>query len=136
MAIDAIGLQTAGSSSIVAANAGISQDDFLRILLTELKFQDPMHPVDNKDFMAQMAQFSALEINRQQTDKVESLLAVSAATQGMSLIGKQVEVGTSSGSLVGSVTAVSIDDGDIRLTVKGDTATLTDVKLSDITLVR
>jgi flagellar basal-body rod modification protein FlgD len=135
MAIDAIGLQPTATTTAIT-NAGISQDDFLRILLTQLKFQDPTKPVDNKDFMAQLAQFSALEINRQQSDKVESLLAVNAGTQGIALIGRQVEVAASNGSTVGSVSAISISNGEIRLTVQGSSAVLTDVKLSDIRLVR
>ena len=57
MAIDAIGA-LADSSSGVPANAGIGQEDFLRILLAQLRFQDPLKPVDNQQFVAQLAQFS------------------------------------------------------------------------------
>ena len=54
MAIDAIGL-AAQSDSAIPANASIGQEDFLRILLTQLRFQDPLKPVDNQQFVAQLA---------------------------------------------------------------------------------
>jgi flagellar basal-body rod modification protein FlgD len=68
MAIDAIGA-LADTTSEIPRNAGIAQEDFMRILLAQLRFQDPLKPVDNQQFVAQLAQFSALEINRQQSEK-------------------------------------------------------------------
>ncbi len=60
------GINSGSSPISAAANAkasGISaldQGDFLRLLTTQLQQQDPLEPVDNKDMLAQMAQFSAL----------------------------------------------------------------------------
>ena len=73
MAIDAIGLAGSTDTS-VPKNASISQEAFLKILLTQLRFQDPLKPVDNQQFLAQLAQFSAIEINRQQSEKIDTLL--------------------------------------------------------------
>src|SRR4030095_16874687 len=96
MAIDAIGA-LADPTRSVPANAGIGQEDFLRILLAQLRFQDPLKPVDNQQFVAQLAQFSALEINRQQSEKVDQLLSMQAADQAVGLIGKRVEVRNTQG---------------------------------------
>jgi len=139
MAIDAIGV-VGSQAAQVPTSALVGQDDFLRILLTQLRFQDPLKPVDNQEFVAQLAQFSALEINRQQNEKVETLLTINAANQAVALVGKSVEVRTvqgSSVSTVGTVTAVSFATGEPRLTVAAVSGTtLTDVRLSDVVLVR
>ena len=136
MAIDAIGALVDSDSS-VPRNAGIGQEDFLRILLAQLRFQDPLKPVDNQQFVAQLAQFSALEINRQQSEKVDQLLAIQAADQSVALIGKNVEVRTAQGfNAVGNVTAVSFQTGSPLLTVNANGTTLIDVRPADVVLIR
>jgi flagellar basal-body rod modification protein FlgD len=135
MAVDAIGA-VGQSDSQIPRNAGISQEDFLRILLTQLRFQDPLKPVDNQEFVAQLAQFSALEINRQQSEKVDTLLAIEATNQAVGLIGKSVEVRSIQGSRVGTVRAISFATGEARLTVESGGTSIVDVRLSDVVLIR
>ncbi|MGM1045284.1 MAG: flagellar hook capping FlgD N-terminal domain-containing protein [Bacillota bacterium] len=66
----------------------LGKDQFLSILITQLRYQDPLQPMEDKEFIAQMAQFTSLEqlmnISSQLTDMRQSLGAVS------SLIGKKV----------------------------------------------
>ena len=136
MAVDAIGAAGNATSS-VPANAGIAQEDFLRILLAQLRFQDPLKPVDNQQFVAQLAQFSALEINRQQSEKIDRLLGMQAADQAVGLIGRQVEVrNAQGGSSVGTVAAISFRTGEPQLTLTSNGTTLVDVSLADILLIR
>ena len=136
MAVDAIGASGNATSS-VPANAGIAQEDFLRILLAQLRFQDPLKPVDNQQFVAQLAQFSALEINRQQSEKIDRLLGMQAADQAVGLIGRQVEVrNAQGGSSVGTVAAISFRSGEPQLTLTSNGTTLVDISLADILLVR
>jgi flagellar basal-body rod modification protein FlgD len=135
MAVDAIGA-VSQTESQVPRNAGIGQEDFLRILLTQLQFQDPLKPVDNQQFVAQLAQFSALEINRQQSEKVDTLLTIEASNQAVGLIGKSVEVRSVQGSTVGTVKAISFSTGEPRLTIDANGTSIIDVRLSDIVLVR
>lgn len=134
MALDAIGV-IGSQPSTVTSGAGINQEDFLKILLTQLRFQDPLKPVDNQEFVAQLAQFSALEINRQQSEKVDSLLSIQSSSQSIGVLGRTVEVATENGSAAGTVLAVSFATGEPRLTVKTSTATLVDVRPSSIRLV-
>lgn len=116
MAIDAIGANLAADTN-VPSNAAIGQDAFMKILLTQLRFQDPLKPVDNQQFVAQLAQFSALEINRQTGAKMDSLLQMNAAEQAVALLGTTVEM-RSSGA-VGKVSDVSFSDqGAAVLTLK------------------
>lgn len=70
----------------------LDRDDFLKILVTQLQHQDPTSPVEDKDFIAQMAQFSSLEQITNMSagfQKLSSLLASSEASQ---VLGKTVEI--------------------------------------------
>ncbi|HEU4652731.1 MAG TPA: flagellar hook capping FlgD N-terminal domain-containing protein [Steroidobacteraceae bacterium] len=135
MAVDAVGVLS--DSSSVPKNAGIGQEDFMRILLAQLRFQDPLKPVDNEQFVAQLAQFSALEVNRQQSEKIDTLLAMQATSQAVGLIGRSVEMRNADGtSVVGKVTAITFTTGEPRLTIDSNGTSFVDVKPADITLIR
>ena len=135
MAIDAIGV-AGQSDSKVPANASISQESFLKILLTQLRFQDPLKPMDNQQFVAQLAQFSALELTRQSGEKLDTLLSLNATGQAIGLLGQQVEVRGQSGAGVGEVIAISFAAGEARLSVKTTTQTMVDVRLQDVQLLQ
>ncbi|VAX23921.1 Flagellar basal-body rod modification protein FlgD [hydrothermal vent metagenome] len=73
----------------------MGKDQFLTLLIAQIKHQDPMNPMENTEFTAQMAQFSSLEQLFSINDNLGSLTAATAATnsaQGMNLIGKEVTV--------------------------------------------
>lgn len=135
MAVDAIGIAPSNEGN-VPRNAAVSQEAFLKILLTQLRFQDPLKPVDNQQFLAQLAQFSAIEINRQQSEKIDTLLQMNSTGQAIGLLGQQVEVQGSAGSGVGEVTAVSFRTGEPTLSVRTPSATLIDVRLRDVRLIQ
>lgn len=75
-------------------NGSLGKDAFLKILITQLQNQDPTSPMDDKEFIAQMAQFSSLEQMQNMTKAMEGLLASQQQTQMMSytsFIGKEVK---------------------------------------------
>jgi len=75
-------------------NSELGKDAFLQLLITQLQHQDPTNPMDDRDFIAQMAQFSSLEQMQNMTKAIESLLASQQQTQLMSystFIGKEVK---------------------------------------------
>lgn len=61
----------------------LGKDDFLKLLITQLKYQDPLRPMDDKEFIAQMAQFSTLE-------QMQNLNSNFAAMKAFSLLGKNI----------------------------------------------
>lgn len=138
MAVDLIGGgTTAQQQSVDLQQSTLGQEEFLRILLSQLQYQDPLKPMDNQQFLAQMAQFSSLAQTSQLNDRIDSLLSIQASTQSIGLIGKTVEIQTSSNQEVGTVTSLSFADGQPALTVKNSAGELlTGIRLSQITVVR
>jgi flagellar basal-body rod modification protein FlgD len=136
MAVSALGVSSTTTATNLQAS-GISQEDFMKILLTQLSYQDPLKPMDNQQFVAQLAQFTSLEQTRQVNDRLDSLLGIQGATQSVGLIGKTVEISTSSGTSVGTVTTINFAQGQPQLTVKlPDGQFLTQVSPSQVSVVR
>lgn len=131
MSIDSIATPTAASGSTLGLQ------DFMKILLTQLTYQDPLKPMDNQEFMAQMAQFTALEQSQRLNDRVQQLIDNQAALQSVGLIGRTVDVETSSGRTTGTVTALSLQGAAPLLTLALSSGTvLQDVGLSQLVSVR
>lgn len=75
-------------------NSDLGKDAFLKLLITQLQHQDPTNPMDDREFISQMAQFSSLEQMQNMTKAMESLLASQQQTQLMnytSFVGKEVK---------------------------------------------
>ncbi len=76
-------------------NQGIlGKDDFLKILITQLQNQDPSNPMDDREFIAQMAQFSSLEQMTNMNTAIQKLASLQSSqnlVQHSELIGKQVQ---------------------------------------------
>ncbi|HSV55621.1 MAG TPA: flagellar hook assembly protein FlgD [Magnetospirillaceae bacterium] len=90
--------------------ATLDKDDFLKILLAQLQHQDPTNPMEDREFIAQMAQFSSLEQMTnmgREFSKVASMLRLGEA-QGM--LGRRVEISTGQSTITGSVTQVMRGD--------------------------
>jgi flagellar basal-body rod modification protein FlgD len=89
--------------TLKAPNQALGQDQFLNLLIAQLKNQDPLNPVDNAQFIAQLAQFSQLEQSRQMTSSLNAFIQrqdSANATGLVSLLGREVTARGSSVSLV------------------------------------
>ena len=132
MSIDSVG---AAGTSLRAS--GMNQEDFLKILLTQLSYQDPMKPMDNQEFMAQMAQFTSLEQTQQLNDKISTLISNQAALQSVGLIGRTVDISSASGAVTGTVVSLSLSGESPLITLRTPAGvTLPNISLSQITAVR
>jgi flagellar basal-body rod modification protein FlgD len=127
-------------SDLLAANAtaGLKLDDLLQVLLTELTHQDPFKPVDNKDFMAQIAQFASLDSSRQLNDNLVQLLTVQALNQSVGLIGRTVSADLGNGQIVnGIVRSVDLQTGIPRVVIENEQgAQIANVTLGQLTTIR
>lgn len=136
MPVDAIG-STLGATSAGLTQSTLNQDDFIKLFLTQLTFQDPLEPVDNREFLAQMAQFANLEQARIANENTENLVAMNATSQSLGLLGRQVAVDSSSGSVIGAVSSISFSASGPLLTItKADGTVIPSVRLSQISLVK
>ncbi|MDU9030448.1 flagellar hook assembly protein FlgD [Pseudomonas mediterranea] len=137
MAVEAIGNELSTTTSELAQSR-LGQEDFIKLFLTELTFQDPLEPINNREFLAQMAQFANLEQTRITNENTNNLVSMNATSQSLGLLGRQVEVSTTNGgSVIGSVSAIAFSATGPVLSVKqADGSVLTDVRLSQIKLVR
>ena len=66
---------------------GLGKDDFLKILITQLTNQDPTEPMEDREFIAQMAQFSTLEQMTNLSSEFEKLGGLLQSGQAMSVLG-------------------------------------------------
>ena len=89
------------SATPVNPKTQLGKDDFLHLLTMQLQYQDPLNPMDNTQFVSQMAQFSSLEqlqnMNKSLGDKTggeDQLQAAFLKSQAASLVGKKVEIAT------------------------------------------
>jgi flagellar basal-body rod modification protein FlgD len=137
MPVDAVGGIINPQDTALTKKNSINQEDFIKLFLAQLQFQDPMEPVDNREFLAQLAQFTALEQSRQTSENTNGLLSMNASTQAISLLNKQVEVQGLGVPLTGKVTAVSFTSSGAMLSVTSATGEVSpDIRLSQVTLVR
>lgn len=134
MAIESIGRIDTGASA-VQQQSSLKLEDFLNIFLTQLSFQDPLEPVDNREFLAQLAQFSALELSNRSNENTEGLLEVSSFTQSVGLLGKTIEASGENGSIQGEVLAMRLVSGSPELTIKKADGTFAFISPSQITLI-
>lgn len=137
MQVDAIGSALGEANSALGSNSSISQNDFLKLFLTELNFQDPLEPLDNREFLAQIAQFSALEQSKQTVDGISNVAFLNSTSQAVAMLGRSVDFNSASGAQSGSVNAVSFTQDGPSLSIKlasGDF--VTGVRISQISLVR
>jgi len=85
----------------------LGKDDFLKILMTQLAYQDPTAPMEDKEFIAQMAQFSTLEQMTAMAKDFSLLTSLLVGSEASSALGKNVEVMQGERVIQGMVQAVT-----------------------------
>ncbi|ACK49030.1 flagellar hook capping protein [Methylocella silvestris BL2] len=108
---------SANASTSAATSATVDYNQFLQLLITELKNQDPTSPTDPTQYMSQLASFSSVE----QQVKTNSALDALLATQAGALIGKTAT--SADGKISGVIASVTTSaGGDVTATLKNGSA--------------
>jgi flagellar basal-body rod modification protein FlgD len=127
-----------GSTQDQATSAfNLSFESLLKIIMTQLSFQDPLKPMDNFEFVSQLAQFSQIQIGQNGNDRLQELAAAQATIQATALLGKTVDVPGGSATLTGKVVSVSFAAGVPKLAIKtAEGSTISNISMSAVTQVR
>ena len=118
--IKSTGNPTAATQASGGKNAQLGKDDFLKLFVAQLQHQDPMNPMNDGEFMGQMASFSTLEQVSNLAKANEAIAANLSLSQSVGLIGRTVTwTDADEVSHTGVVEKVSHKDGFPVLTVSG-----------------
>ena len=122
---------TGTSSSTNGVSKDFDKDTFLKLLVAQLKYQDPTNPTDATQFMSQTAQFTVVEKLDALSALDQKVLDATRAQSAASLIGRQVTYTDYSGtSRTGTVTGTTFGSQNPALTIDG-----TQVALDSVTAV-
>ena len=106
----------------------LGQNEFLKLLVTQMRNQDPMQPVSDTEFIAQMAQFSSLEQTKTMSADITKLRQGNDFLQATNLLGKEVRLNLGGMEFTkGIVTDLNVKDGEARIIVGEKTYTLDQV---------
>jgi flagellar basal-body rod modification protein FlgD len=122
--------QLNSSTGAIGGQTSLSESDFLQLLTTQLQNQDPLQPMSDTDFIAQMATFSQLSAQNTLNTDFSSYSQTNEITTAQSYIGQSVTVsGAAEGvaGATGTVTGVTVSDGAPMLTIGGVSYALSDV---------
>lgn len=116
---------------------GLSFEALLKIVLTQLTYQDPLKPMDNYQFVSQLAQFSQIQQGQKTNDSLDLLVRAQATLQATSLLGRRVDIDAGSTTLTGKVKAITFRDGETKLTVETTQGlTINDLSLTSVVQIR
>lgn len=131
------GTQSDADATSATDAFGLSFESLLEIILTQLTYQDPLKPMDNFEFVSQLAQFSQIQQTQSLNDKIDGLLASQSTTQATGFLGKTVDIPAGATTLSGKVTAISFSNGEPRVSIEtADQQTISGIAISGISQIR
>ena len=115
----------------------LGKDAFFELLVTQLQYQDPLNPMDNSQFISQMAQFSSLEQMENMNRNMEMFLRIQSISEGAGLIGKNVEtINPETGDIIaGEVKKVTFFEGNIYAHLEDEAGKETIINVNGITSI-
>lgn len=120
-------VETAAESSVkkAASKSGMDKDAFLQLLVAQMKYQDPLEPTSNTEYISQYATFS-------QVEQIQNMAATMELTRASSMVGKLVEVRTTDSNgdtktVQGKVEYVSYENNKAYVSINGQIYSADDV---------
>ncbi|GAB6089857.1 flagellar hook assembly protein FlgD [Spirochaeta dissipatitropha] len=101
---EAVNIALAGKREV---SSDLGKEDFLKLLIVQLSNQDPTNPMEDREFIAQMAQFSSLEQMTNLNTEFKELSSMLGGSQALQLVGKDVAVFDGNNRIEGRVTEVT-----------------------------
>jgi flagellar basal-body rod modification protein FlgD len=119
------GITGAAKPTETAALQGLDKDAFLKLLVAQLRYQNPMSPMDGQEYLAQAAQFAAVERLEGLAQAQSEMVAYQKVLISSTLVGKHVKgVGELGDAVEGTVRSVSFAGGAAVLDVDGSKVAL------------
>lgn len=129
--------QNTASTGDASDAFGLQFESLLQIILTQLTFQDPLKPIENFEFVSQLAQFSQIQQAETTNEYLQTMLQSDAASQAVGLLGQEVQVPAGPTLLVGRVVSISFENAEPRLTLEtDDEQTIQNINLNNVIAIR
>ncbi|HHV81836.1 TPA: hypothetical protein GXX44_09175 [bacterium] len=110
-------LTRANTDSTVNSSSDIlSGDDFLKLLLAQLRYQDPLNSLSTEEFTSQLVQFSTLDSVLQQSESLDQLLDKVLRMEAIGFLGKKVRIDDK----IGIVSKVTFENGTPKVWIDGE----------------
>jgi len=109
-------------SDEVSTTAGgeLDKDAFLQLLVAQMKYQDPLEPTDNTEYVSQLANFSSLEQMQNMNESLSNMSMASDLQRASNLVGNYATVAVGDQSITGKVDSVEYKDGTAYLSIEGN----------------
>ena len=111
--------QTAGTSGSATANStnGLDKDAFMKLLVAQLRYQDPMNPANGQEYLAQAAQFAQVERLEMIAKSQAEAIAYQQILLSSSLVGREIKATQGDETVEGVVSGVKFDAGHPMLVI-------------------
>lgn len=121
MTITASNSVSTATTATAGTTRSTNKDQFLKLFLTQLQNQNPLEPMQDRDFLMQLAQFTQVENAEEMAHTLQQLQTLVTATQATALLGRQVTAVPEGGAtpVEGRVSAVRFTADGVRLLVDG-----------------
>lgn len=117
MTVSATGTSTSATQSDAVSKTQVDYQSFLKLLVAQMKNQDPTNPMDSTQYMAQLAAFSQVEQSVQMNGKLDQMLQSSTLDQAAAIIGRTLT--SADGATSGEVTEVRLVSNGIVAVLAG-----------------